>query len=259
MNPASRISAVVDIFCSVAQNVHQVNGWTTWLEKSGAPVRDDSVMLALQAVRKELRILHAKMKLVGVPENLYQRSLAGITEAFQTVYLHQAWGNVQAKVTAADVRTNLAWMSWVLSRFDENDIDADALNALLEAISDQESLLENSELPDGLRELLESQVEELRVALMLYRVNGVQPIVDAVNKQSGEMRNAPAELVTAVASAGPEAQGAVNKGMELISKAAKVAESGSKIVKFGKDLYELGVSGYAAFGQLLIQGPPAGN
>ena len=197
MNPASRISAVVDIFCSVAQNAHQVNGWTTWLEKSGAPVRDDSVMLALQAVRKELRILHAKMKLVGVPENLYQRSLAGITEAFQTVYLHQAWGNVQAKVTAADVRANLAWMSWVLSRFDENDIDADALNALLEAISDQESLLENSELPDGLRELLESQVEELRVALMLYRVNGVQPIVDAVNKQSGEMRNAPAELVTA--------------------------------------------------------------
>lgn len=259
MNPASRISAVVDVFCSVSHNEHQLKGWTNWLEKSGAPLRDDSVMLALQAVRKELRTLDAKLKQLGVPEILYKRSVAGIAEAFQTVYLHQGWGNVHAKVTAADVRANLAWMSWVLEKFDENDIDADAMASLVEAISEQEALVQSKALPDGLRELLEGQIEELRIALMLYRLNGVQPIVDAVNKHSGEMRNAPEELVREVAKAGPAAQEAVSKSMSLISKAAKVADSGSKIVKFGKEIYELGVSGYAVFGQAFLPGPASGN
>lgn len=259
MNPASRVSAIVESFLPIAAGETQILGWNRWLEQGGAPARDENVMRAIQAVRKELRSLESKLKQLDIPESLYKGTVKGIFDAFQTTYLHQAWGNVNSGVTSAAVRANLAWMSWVLSKFDENDIDADALSALLEAISDQEALLANSDLPDGLRDLLENQVDELRIALMLYRVNGVQPIVDAINKQSGEMRNAPEELVTAVASAGPEAKGAVNKGMELISKAAKVAESGSKIVKFGKDLYELGISGYAAFGQFLLPGPPAGN
>lgn len=259
MNPASRISAVVEAFLPLAQGDPQIRGWNLWLQSVGFQPGDEHVMSALQAVRKELRSLEGKLRQLNVPEQLYRRPIDGITDAFQLAHLHQIWGNVQAKVTAAEVRANLAWMSWVLSKFDENDIDADALAALVQAISDQETLLREADLPDGLRDLLESQIEELRIALMLYRLNGVQPIVDAVNKQVGEMTNAPEELVTAVAQAGPEAQKAVSKGMDLISKAAKVAESGSKIVKFGKDLYELGVSGYAAFGQFLLQGPPAGN
>jgi hypothetical protein len=259
MNPASRINAVVDAFLPLSHGDAQVTGWNRWLATINATVSDDSVLLALRAVRKELRTLEAKLIQLGVPETLYRKSLNGLTNAFQTQNLHQGWGNVHAKVTAAEVRSNLAWMAWALNRFDENDIDEEILASLIQSISDQEALLRSAEFPHGLKDLLESQIDELRIALMLYRVNGVQPIVDAVNKQSGEMRNAPEELVTAVAQAGPEAQEAVSKGMNLISKAAKVAESGSKIVKFGKDLYELGVSGYAAFGQLLLQGPPAGN
>lgn len=255
MNPASRISAVVDAFLPLAHGDAQVSGWHRWLSTVNATRSEDSVLLALRAVRKELRTLEAKLKQLGVPETLYRKSLNGLTEAFQTPHLHQGWGNVHAKVTAAEVRSNLAWMAWVLNRFDENDIDEEALATLVQAIADQETMLQGTDLPEELRDLLEGQIEELRVALMLYRVNGVQPIVDAVNKQSGEMRNAPEELVTAVAQAGPEAQGAVDKGMALISKAAKVAESGSKIVKFGKDVYELGSAGYAMFGQFLLSGP----
>lgn len=259
MNPASRISAVVEAFLPLSHGEAQVSGWHRWLSSVGVDVSDDSVILALRAIRKELRTLETKLKLLEVPEPLYARTLTGLNDVFQTTHLHQGWGSVHAKVTSAEVRANLAWMGWTLSKFDENDIDADALAALIQAIADQEDLLRNADLPDGLRDLLESQIEELRIALMLYRLNGVQPIVDAVNKQVGEMTNAPEELVTAVAQAGPEAQKAVSKGMDLISKAAKVAETGSKIVKFGKDLYELGASGYAAFGQLFLQGPTTGG
>ena len=259
MNPASRINNVVEHFLSTDPGRPQIEGWHRWLKSGNAQVQDESVMQSIQAVRKEARSLETKLKQLGIPEHLYKTTIDGLSYAFQTAYLHQAWGNVQAKVIAAEVRANLGWMSWALSKFDENDLDADAMTALVQAIADQEALLQNTDLPDGLRELLEGQIEELRIALMLYRINGVQPIVDAVNKHSGEMRNAPADLVTAVASAGPEAEGAVAKSMGLISKAAKVAESGSKIVKFAKEIYELGASGVQLFGQSLLSGPPPGG
>lgn len=256
MNPASRVSTVVETFCSVAHTDPQIKGWNAWLESGGTAARDETVMLALQAIRREVRTLEAKLKQMNVPEALYLRAITGVSEAFQTAYLHQQWGTIHAKVTAAEVRSSLAWMSWALTRFDENDIDSDALAALVQAVADQEALLQGTELPGGLRDLLESQVEELRIALMLYRLNGVQPIVNAVNKQSGEMRNASEELVAAVANAGPEAQTAIAKGMDLISKAAKAAESGSKIVKFGKEIYQLGMSGYTLLGQAIASSPP---
>jgi len=213
-------------------------------------------MIVRDATRREIRLLEIKLKQLNVPEKLYSGVVQGLTEAFQTAYLHQPWRNVQAKVTAAEIRAGLGWMSWVLSKFDENDIDADALAALVQAIEELEELLESTEFPTGLKELLQSQVEELRIALMLYRVSGVQPIVDAVNKHYGEMRNAPADLVAEVNAAGSKVQSAVSKSMNLISKAAKLADSGSKIVKFGSDIYEIGTAGVKLFGQSLLSGPP---
>ncbi|GKS99217.1 hypothetical protein AVKW3434_07535 [Acidovorax sp. SUPP3434] len=259
MNPASRINAVTEAFLPLAHGEQQVVGWNKWLSSNGASVSEDTVMLALRGIRKEIKILESRLKNLGVPEELFKDTLHGLNQAFQSAYLHRHWGDIHSKVTAADVRANLAWMGWVLNKLDENDIDESAMTALLQAIAEQDAFLKENELPDGLRELLESQIEELRIALMLYRVNGVQPIVDAVNKQSGEMRNASKELVAETTAAGPEAQGAVTRGMELISKAAKVADSGLKVVKFGKELYELGASGYAMFGQLLLSSPASGS
>ncbi|MBV7460606.1 MULTISPECIES: hypothetical protein [unclassified Acidovorax] len=251
MNPATRILAVLESFLPLAHGNPQVDGWNTWLEGTGTAARDENVMRALQAIRKEVRLLERKMIELQVPEPLYAGAIKGLTDTFRTAFLHVQWGKVHAKVTAAEVRASLAWMSWVLGKFDENEVDTKVMATLVQALQDQETLLQGANLPAGLRELLEGQVEELRIALMLYRLNGVQPIVDAVNKQSGEMRNAPEELVAEVAKAGPEARSAVANGMDLISKAAKVAESGSKIVKFGKEIYELSVSGYTMLGQAI--------
>ena len=50
-----------------------------------------------------------------------------------------------------------------------------------------------------------------------------------------------------------EVKGAVQKGMALIGLAAKVADQGSKVVKFGKEIYELGATGWQFGQQLLTQ------
>lgn len=256
MNPATRILAVIETFLPLAHSNPQVEGWNIWLKGTGAEVRDENVMRAVGAIRRETRLLERKMVELQVPASLYTGVINGLTDAFRTAFLYQQWGNIHAKVTAAEVRASLAWMSWVLGKFDEKEVDTEVMARLVQALEDQETLLKGTSLPADLRELLEGQVEELRIALMLYQLNGVQPIVDAVNKQSGEMRNASEVLVAETTAAGPEAQGAVTRGMELISKAAKVADSGSKVVKFGKELYELGANSYAMFGQFLLSGPP---
>lgn len=255
MNPATRIIALLEAFLPLAHSDPQINGWNAWLKGTGTAVRDENVMRAIQAIRIEIRLLERKMVKLQAPEPLYAGAINGLTDAFRTAFLHEQWGKVHAKVTAAEVRSSLAWMSWVLGKFDENEVDTEVMSTLVQALQDQETLLQGANLPASLRELLEGQVEELRIALMLYRLNGVKPIVDAVNKQSGEMRNAPEEFVAEVSKAGPEAQTAVAKGMDLISKAAKVAESGSKIVKFGKEIYELGATGISLLG---FSGPPPG-
>jgi len=52
MNPASRIDAVVETFCSVNPDHAQAMGWNRWLEAADTPAHDETVMRALQAIRR---------------------------------------------------------------------------------------------------------------------------------------------------------------------------------------------------------------
>jgi hypothetical protein len=145
-------------------------------------------------------------------------------------------------------------MAWALHRLDEPDIDAESYEALGQAIAEQEQLLKSMDLPPNLRELLAGQIEDMKIALMLYQVNGVKPVVDAVNKQYGEMNNVSPDLVQEMKDAGPDAAKAVSGGMSMLSKAVKFAESGSKLYKFGKDVHELVTNGWPLLEKMLPPG-----
>lgn len=255
MNPAGRIKAIVEHFCMLGADQHQVQGWEGYVKKMGGLHDEsvhDSVLLALRSTLKELRLLSGKAKHAGIPAHLYQPVVDGLADAFSTPNLHRKWSQGGDFVRSGEVRVCLSWLEWTLAHLSEKDLDEGLVAALISAIAEQESLLQHTGMPEGLRDLLETQLAELRTALLLYRISGIQPMVDAVNKQSGEMRNAPADLVAEVAEAPPEAREALSKGMQLIGKAAKVADSGSKIVKFAKEVYEVGASGWQMFGQNLL-------
>ena len=48
---------------------------------------------------------------------------------------------------------------------------------------------------------------------------------------------------------------ALEQGKKMIGKAAEISDKGSKVVKFGKEIYELGMSGWQIGQQLLSNLP----
>ena len=105
--------------------------------------------------------------------------------------------------------------------------------------------------PAGLREMLERQTAALRRALLLYKIQGVVPLRKVVSDSVGEFQTAPGELVAAVEAGEPKVKHVFKQGMALIGKVAEVADKGSKIAKFGNEMYELGTKTVSAIQGLL--------
>lgn len=253
MNSAQRLQNIFE-HITVHSGTAQIMGWQRWLEANNFEPNDDNVLTAIKATTREIRALQASLISIGVPESLHKPVCTGLLEAFQSSFLHQSWGSVSDSVVSANSKTALRWMSWALSKLDEPDIDAESYEALRQAIAEQEQLLTSTDLPHNLRELLAGQIDEMKVALMLYQVNGIKPVVDAVNKQYGEMNNVSPDLVQEMKDAGPDAEKAVSGGISVLAKAAKLAESGSKLYKFGKDLHELATNGWQLLEKMLPPG-----
>ena len=145
----------------------------------------------------------------------------------------------------------LQWASWALSQFDENEIDGEAMESLRASLAEQEKLLQETNLPAGLREMLERQTAALRRALHLYKIQGVAPLRKVVADSVGDLTTVSSELVATVETGGPEVKQVLKQGMALIGKVAEVADKGSKTIKFGKEIYELGTTALTYFQGLL--------
>ena len=145
----------------------------------------------------------------------------------------------------------LQWASWALSQFDENEIDDEAMESLQASLAEQEKLLQEINLPAGLREMLERQTAALRRALHLYKIQGVAPLRKVVTDSVGELTTASSELVASVETGEPKVKQVLKQGMALIGKVAEVADKGSKAIKFGKEVYELGTGAWTSFKWLL--------
>lgn len=252
MNPASRLNTIVQFFNSVSPNESMLAAWQRYLglEASGS---EEAALTATQAVLAEIRSAEARLSQVGVPAELFSEAATLLRNAFSPTQLGAAWVNHRESITKRAVPLALQWAGWALSRFDENDLPEESIQSLQEGIAAQEAILMEVDLPASFRDMLERQVAELKTALMLYKVKGVQPLTDAVNKQSSEMRYVPTEMMEDYDKSSSEVKGAVQKGMALIGLAAKVADQGSKVVKFGKEIYELGATGWQFGQQLLTQ------
>lgn len=136
----------------------------------------------------------------------------------------------------------LQWAAWALSQFDENEIDEKAIESLRDSLEAQEKLLQETDLPAGLREMLERQTAGLRRALQLYRIQGVGPVQKVVSDSIGELATASQDLVSEVETSPSAVKQAFEQGKKMIGKAAEFVDKGSKVVKFGKEVYELGTS-----------------
>lgn len=250
MNPASRLLAIVQHTPPQHQQQAMSGSWWSYLnlEPNGS---NEVPSIAAMAAVSEVRSMEFRLRHLGVPEPLYYDCVSVLREWLSPANLNQHWSSYREQVRSKSVEIVLKWAAWSLTQFDEPDVDPDVMSRLQADVEAQEQRLADTALPYALREMLERQVADLKAALLLYRVKGMQPIVEAVNKSVGEVRNASEELVAECEVDKPgKAQEVFKKALELVTNAGRVADAGSKVVKFGADLWQLGTTVWPA-----INGP----
>lgn len=245
MNPASRLNDLVEFFNSASPKAAIKEAWEKYMGSASTPLTEDEVLDVIQAVLAEIRAMEAKLKEIGAPANLYTDCVTQLRAGFSPTQLAVPWQSHREQMLKRATPLALQWAAWALSQFDENAIDEEAMESLRTSLAAQEKLLQETNLPAGLREMLERQTAALRRALHLYKIQGVAPLRRVVTDSVGELRTASPELVAEVKAGEPSVKQAFQQGMAMIGKAAEVADKGSKAIKFGKELYELGTNFYS--------------
>lgn len=251
MNSASRLLSIVQFFNSADRNAAIQTLWEKYLGPSPTPLSEEDVLTAVQAMLAEIRIMEAKLKSIGAPEQLYSDCVNRLRSSFSPTQLNVPWVNHREPIERQATSLALQWAEWALSISDEDEIDDAAMQELRANLESQEQLLKDTELPAGLREMLERQTASLRRALQLYRIGGVEPVRKVVSDSYGELATASEELVQEVASSPSNVQEVFQKGKRLIGNAAEIADKGSKVIKFGKEVYDLGKAGWQIGQELL--------
>lgn len=255
MNPASRLNELLQFFQSADPNAAIKSAWERYLGSPSTPLTEDEVLDLIQAVLSEIRAMEAKLKEIGVPVDLYADCVAQLRTGFSPTQLATSWNSHREQMVKRATPLALQWAAWALSRFDENPIDVETIQALRNSLAEQEQLLNETDLPAGLREMLERQTAGLRRALNLYKIQGVAPVQKNVSDCVGELATASPDLVAEVEGSSSSVKVVFEQGKKLIGKAAEFADKGSKVVKFGKEIYELGMGGWRIGQQLLANMP----
>ena len=242
MNPASRLNDLVQFFHSANPGAAIKEAWEKYMGSESTPLTEDEVLDVIQAVLGEIRAMEAKLKEIDVPANLYADCVTQLRTAFSPTQIAVPWNSHREQMVKRATPLALQWAAWALSQFDENKIDEESMASLRTSLAEQEKLLQETNLPVGLREMLERQTAGLRRALHLYNIQGIAPVQKVVSDSIGELATASQDLVSEVETSSSAVKHAFEQGKKMIGKAAEFADKGSKVVKFGKECYELGTS-----------------
>jgi hypothetical protein len=251
MNPASRLKDLVEFFNSANPNGAIKEAWEKYMGSASTPLTEDEILDVIQAVLVEIRAMEAKLKGIDAPASLYTDCVTQLRAGFSPTQLATPWREHREQMVKRGTPLALEWAAWALSQFDEDKIDEVSMESLRTSLAAQEKLLQETNLLAALREMLERQAASLRRALHLYKIQGVAPLRKVVSDSVGEFQTASSELVRAVDAGDPKARQVLKQGMTLIGKVAEVADKGSKAVKFGKEVYELGTSAWSSVQGLL--------
>ena len=167
MNPASRLNDLVEFFNSANPNGAIKEAWEKYMGSASTPLTEDEVLDVIQAVLAEIRAMEARLKALDAPATLYTDCVNQLREGFSPTQLAAFWHVHQEKMVKRATPLALQWAAWALSRFDESKIDEESMESLRTSLAAQEKLLQETNLPAGLREMLERQTAALRRALHL--------------------------------------------------------------------------------------------
>lgn len=246
MNTAGRLLAIVD---TLNFKVHRdtpdpmVKVWATVFELDAAdPEIEDSVVMCLQAMREELDLLSAKLTAREVPSDGFGWPIKRLRDVASTVHLNSNWYALRDEILKPDTRMSFMWANWVLRDEDEAPMPSEELASLRGELDALEQSLREADMTPYLRGFIQRQIDAIRTALKLYRVQGVKPIEEALHQVAGAYTVEKSRVEAEHAQASEPTKNLFARAGAVIKKTAEVADNLDKIRKAGEGAYTLAAS-----------------
>lgn len=223
-NPAQRISELIERGKGLDGNTALIDGLSQLFEYAPQDAYREHVY-RLEQVQKQLDLMAAGLRRLGVPHELYAHQHGVLKNAFSASNLTQHYQSLKGQLTA-DVLLGVRWAAFILE--DEGGIaDQQALDELVAAIVGLIADVQASALPPTLSEFLVSHLNDLLVGLQTNPFAGAGDLQKAVKTlaadavANGEALNKAADLL------GESEQALMVRAGVAFNQAAEIAgESG---------------------------------
>lgn len=188
MNVAQRL---FDLLHEAAREPEKTRTRDVWAKVFGIPDEYQEhklvaeVSMRLSGLHQETEALHTLMLETEVPREVFEPPLRKVEAAISATNIGAPWQTFKRHITP-EVLLSLRYNSAILGS-KERPIDETELENLLAEVADLEQKLTDADLPDGVRVLIEKQLQAIRAALGDYKIKGASAIKDAVHKAAGEL------------------------------------------------------------------------
>ena len=183
MNTAGRLLSIYDQLLShqLGNDVAMLKIWTTVFELPEEGLNlEDAVVTCLQATRSEIELLRSRLLSIDVAEDMMSPGLPRLRNYTSTTALNSGWNNFREEAIRPENRLFLVWANWALRDDVEDDMSANDLATLTGELDSLEKSLNESDMTSYLRGFVQRQIDVIRGALRVYRVQGVRPIEEAL-------------------------------------------------------------------------------
>lgn len=245
MNTAGRLLATFEGLQkhSPGNDVPMIKVWAKVFElPQDDPYIEDAVVMCLQATRSEIEVLRLRLTMLGVPENLMHPGIVRLRNYTSTANIHVNWNNFREEAVKPENLLAFMWANWTLRGEDEEDMPADELADLRSELDSLEASLNDADMTPYLRGFVQRQIDAIRTALRVYRVQGVKPIEEALHQVAGAYTVERFRVEAEHAKASDPAKTVLARAGAIIEKTAKVADNLDKIRKAGEGAYTLASS-----------------
>ena len=242
MNTAGRLLSIYDKLNGKGRgnDIPMVKVWAEVFDlPPDSPTVEDDVVACLQALRVEMDNLRSKLLTLNAPETLMHPGLARFRNVSSTGHINAGWNGFREEISKPENRLAFAWADWTLRDDNEEDMPQEQFDDLMSDIDSLETSLRDTEMSPYLRDFVQRQVEAIRTALRIYRVQGVRPIEAALHQVAGAYTLEKSKLETAQAAASEPAKSVLSRMGGIVEKTAKAADHFDKIRKAGEGAYGL--------------------
>lgn len=139
----------------------------------------------LNSLLNELILMKNQLLKSEFEEETYTSEIQQIELALDPIYFNATWNSISQHLTPVTIKSLLIFSQSLPN--EETEITSDEINELFARLSELESFLENSKLPDRLIQMIKNHIYLIREALYEYPIAGAKALIEARRAAYGEI------------------------------------------------------------------------